>query len=247
MSFSSWRGVVGMVNPTMRPGMTEEVCRLLPEGIGLIPLFLNISRGTEDEFETMMPHYEKLVAVLAEQKCDLIHPNGAPPFMVHGFAGEAKIVAAWEKKYKTPIMSVAQNHVRALKAVKAKNFVGATYFPDKLNAISAELRRALVERLHEADRDPATSVVVLRAEGRSFCAGYDIAPSPARAARRGNALAWHASLTDDVALEMTPWEMAKPVIASVQGHCLGGGCELVMMCDLTVAADDALFGEPEIR
>ena len=51
MAFSSWRGVVGMVNPTMRPGMTEEVCRLLPEGIGLIPLFLNISRGTEDEFE----------------------------------------------------------------------------------------------------------------------------------------------------------------------------------------------------
>jgi enoyl-CoA hydratase/carnithine racemase len=46
---------------------------------------------------------------------------------------------------------------------------------------------------------------------------------------------------------MTPWEMKKPVIASVQGHCLGGGCELVMMCDLTIAADDALFGEPEIR
>ncbi len=99
MSFSSWRGVVGMINPTMRPGMTEEVCRLLPEGIGLIPLFLNISRGTEDEFETMMPHYEKLVAVLAEQKCDIIHPNGAPPFMVHGYKGEAKIVANWEKKY----------------------------------------------------------------------------------------------------------------------------------------------------
>ena len=93
MSFSSWRGVVGMVNPTMRPGMTEEVCRLLPEGIGLIPLFLNIRRGTEDEFETMMPHYEKLVALLAEQNCDIIHPNGAPPFMVHGFKGEAKIIA----------------------------------------------------------------------------------------------------------------------------------------------------------
>src|SRR5262245_35379831 len=41
--------------------------------------------------------------------------------------------------------------------------------------------------------------------------------------------------------------MRKPVIASVQGHCLGGGCELVMMCDLTIAADNALFGEPEIR
>ena len=119
--------------------------------------------------------------------------------------------------------------------------------PDKLNAISPELKRELVERLHEADRDPATSVVVLRAEGRAFSAGYDIGPSPARAARKGNALAWHASLTDDVALEMTPWNMKKPVIASVQGHCLGGGCELAMLCDLTVAADDALFGEPEIR
>jgi enoyl-CoA hydratase/carnithine racemase len=119
--------------------------------------------------------------------------------------------------------------------------------PDKLNAISPELKKQLVERLHEADRDPATSVVILRAEGRSFSAGYDIGPSPARAARRGNALAWHESLTDDVALEMTPWDMRKPVIASVQGHCLGGGCELAMLCDLTVAADDALFGEPEIR
>jgi enoyl-CoA hydratase/carnithine racemase len=119
--------------------------------------------------------------------------------------------------------------------------------PDKLNAITVELKRTLVERFHEADRDPATAVVVLRAEGRSFCAGYDIAPNPARAARRGNALAWHASLTDDVALEMTPWDMKKPVIASVQGHCLGGGCELAMLCDLTIAADDALFGEPEIR
>jgi enoyl-CoA hydratase/carnithine racemase len=118
---------------------------------------------------------------------------------------------------------------------------------DKLNAISPELKRRLVERLREADRDPATRVVVLRAEGRSFSAGYDIGPSPERAARKGNALAWHESLTDDVTLEMTPWDMRKPVIASVQGHCLGGACELAMMCDVTIAADDAQFGEPEIR
>ena len=88
---------------------------------------------------------------------------------------------------------------------------------------------------------------MLRAEGRSFSAGYDISPNPARAERKGNALAWHESLTDDVALEITPWDMRKPVVAAVQGHCLGGGCELVMMCDITIAADDAMFGEPEIR
>jgi maleate isomerase len=141
MTFSSWRGVVGMINPTMRPGVTEEVCRLLPEGIGLIPLFLNIRRGTEDEFETMMPHYEKLVAVLAKEGCDLIHPHGAPPFMVQGRKREAAIVKAWEKKYKTPIMSVAQNHVNALNALKVKSIVGATYFSDRLNAIFARYFR----------------------------------------------------------------------------------------------------------
>src|SRR5207245_4595130 len=132
-------------------------------------------------------------------------------------------------------------------AVDGKVGIVSLNRPDKLNAISPDLKKMLVERFHEADRDPATSLVVLRAEGRSFCAGYDISPSPARAARRGNARAWHESLTDDVALEMTPWEMRKPVIASVQGHCLGGGCELAMLCDLTIAADNALFGEPEIR
>jgi enoyl-CoA hydratase/carnithine racemase len=45
---------------------------------------------------------------------------------------------------------------------------------------------------------------------------------------------------------MTPWHLRKPVIASVQGHALGGGCELAMFCDLTIAAQDAVFGEPEV-
>jgi maleate isomerase len=138
MAFSSWRGVVGMINPTMRPGVVEEVCRLLPEGIGLIPISLNIRRGTQDEFKTMMPHYEKAVALLAEQKCDLIHPHGAPPFMVQGRKREAQIVKTWEKKYKTTIFTVAQNHVNALKVLKAKTIVGATYFPPKLNAVFAK-------------------------------------------------------------------------------------------------------------
>src|SRR5262245_12392828 len=84
MAFSSWRGTVGMINPTMRPGVTEEVIRLLPEGIGLLPVFLDIRRGARDEFETVMPAYERQVALLAEHECDLIHPAGAPPFMVLG-------------------------------------------------------------------------------------------------------------------------------------------------------------------
>lgn len=138
MAFSSWRGIVGMVNPTMRPGMIEDVIRLLPEGIGVLPLYLNIRRGTADEFETVMPEYERNVALLAEQGCDVIHPNGAPPFMVQGFEAEARIVAGWEQKYKTPIFTSGQNHVAALRTLKAKRILGATYFPGKINEIFAK-------------------------------------------------------------------------------------------------------------
>ncbi len=120
--------------------------------------------------------------------------------------------------------------------------------PEKLNAISHELRTEVSVALLRADDDKANNVVILRAEGRSFCVGYDIDnDTPERAARRFDALKWRESLTEDLRFEMIPWYMRKPVIASVQGHALGGGCELTMFCDVTIAADNALFGEPEIH
>lgn len=120
--------------------------------------------------------------------------------------------------------------------------------PEKLNAVNHELRTAVSEALIRADDDKAVHVVILRAEGRAFCVGYDIdTDTPERAARRFDALKWRESLTEDLRFEMIPWYMRKPVIASVQGHALGGGCELTMFCDVTVAADNAIFGEPEIH
>jgi enoyl-CoA hydratase len=120
--------------------------------------------------------------------------------------------------------------------------------PDKLNALSMELRRGLAEALRKADDDATTSVVVLRGAGRSFCVGYDIGGGkPGDEAWRHDALKFHERLSASLALELYPWYMRKPVIASVQGHALGGGCELAMFCDLTIAADDTKFGEPEIR
>jgi maleate isomerase len=137
MAFSSRHGIVGLINPTMRPGPTEELIRLLPEGIGVIPLFLDIREGTTAEFKRVVASYEPQVALLAEQKCSLIHLIGAPPFMVLGRKAETKLVAAWQKKYRTPIFTVAQNHVAALKALKARSIVGATYFPEPLNKVFA--------------------------------------------------------------------------------------------------------------
>ncbi len=121
--------------------------------------------------------------------------------------------------------------------------------PGKLNAINGEMKSALVAAFREADEDATTSVVILRGEGRAFCVGYDIGgrKDPAREAWKHDTLRWHAHLRESVRFELAPWDMKKPVIAQVQGHVLGGGCELAMACDITIAADSALFGEPEIR
>jgi enoyl-CoA hydratase/carnithine racemase len=121
--------------------------------------------------------------------------------------------------------------------------------PDKLNAISPELMHQLLDAFARADDETATSVVLLRAEGRSFCAGYDIGrkPDPGEADWRDDPIKAHKHLAPQLAFEMTPWNMKKPVIAAVQGHVMGGGCELVMLCDLTIAADNATFAEPEVR
>jgi enoyl-CoA hydratase len=121
--------------------------------------------------------------------------------------------------------------------------------PDKLNALGMELRLELEQALRAADADAATSVIVLRGEGRSFCVGFDIGGGGAERAKtpwRHDALKYHERLAVSLRALMTPWNLRKPVIASVQGHALGGGCELAMFCDLTIAADDAQFGEPEI-
>ncbi|HEV2301718.1 MAG TPA: enoyl-CoA hydratase/isomerase family protein, partial [Stellaceae bacterium] len=120
--------------------------------------------------------------------------------------------------------------------------------PHKLNAIDAELQRELTAAFARADAEEATSVVLLRAAGRSFCAGYDISKKePGADDWRRDALAAYHHLAPQLDFEMLPWSMKKPVVAAVQGHVRGGGCELVMLCDLTIAADNAVFGEPEVR
>lgn len=121
--------------------------------------------------------------------------------------------------------------------------------PDKLNALSMEMRLEMERVLRQADEDGSTSVIVLRSEGRAFCVGFDVGgggADRAKAAWRSDALKYHERLGISLKALMTPWTLKKPVIASVQGFALGGGCELAMFCDLTIAADDAEFGEPEI-
>jgi enoyl-CoA hydratase len=112
--------------------------------------------------------------------------------------------------------------------------------PEKLNALSSALVESLSAGLAEAASRHETRVVVLAGAGRSFCAGYDLSEG---APDSDSEAGLRTSL--DRLLEL--FDHPKPVIAQIQGHCLAGGCDLMMMCDLAIASEDAVFGQPEIR
>ena len=120
--------------------------------------------------------------------------------------------------------------------------------PEKRNALNHALSQALLGALETADQDREVTVMVLRGEGKSFCAGHDVERSdPEREKDRHHSIHTHHRLSRGLRLATAIWELHTPIIASVQGHALGEGCVMTMLCDLTIAADDALFGEPEIR
>ena len=101
----SWRGVVGIIKPTYRPGSLEEFIRLLPEGIGVIPKFLDVREGRDEEFVDGFAAAEKIIAELAEMNVDLIHPEGAPLFIQKGYARSEEIIRELEEKYWIPLVN----------------------------------------------------------------------------------------------------------------------------------------------
>jgi enoyl-CoA hydratase len=132
--------------------------------------------------------------------------------------------------------------------------------PEKLNALSFKLQRELNAALWEADNDAQVHVIILRAAGRAFCAGYDLTPMQSPPPKRDkdetytNVYRGGTSMDDDIwQLErqqrerMAIWEIHKPVIAQVHGYCLAGGTDLALLCDIVVVADDAVIGFPPVR
>ena len=112
--------------------------------------------------------------------------------------------------------------------------------PEKLNALNSVMVEVLSEALSQAADDVVVRVIVIAGAGRSFCAGYDLSEELAPE----NAL---DGLTNSLDRLLEFFDHPRPIIAQVHGHCLAGGCDLMMMCDLAVASDDAVFGQPEIR
>jgi len=114
--------------------------------------------------------------------------------------------------------------------------------PEKRNALDAATRTAIVAALDQLERDQAVRAVIVTGAGdKAFIAGADIAEFEGRA-------------PVDQYRVMSEWSVyqaadrfPKPIIAAVNGFCLGGGCEFAMACDIRIAADSARFGQPEIN
>ena len=130
--------------------------------------------------------------------------------------------------------------------------------PEKLNPLSHALRAEVYDAMREAEADDAIGVIILKANGRAFSAGYDLAPNPDEESDfvekrsgmpdTGSTHPQHYDWSRHALMgHWLIWELAKPVICQIHGYCLAGGTELASMCDLRIVADDARIGYPPVR
>lgn len=126
--------------------------------------------------------------------------------------------------------------------------------PDVLNAISRQLEDELSDALRIADEDEQVRAIVLTGAGRAFSAGYDMAPGsgvgmpgPDRDSVGEYVTHWYRRNQTEMDALRQIWTLGTPVIAAINGYCMGGGFWYTLACDISLAADDAVFGQPEVR
>jgi enoyl-CoA hydratase len=115
--------------------------------------------------------------------------------------------------------------------------------PDKLNAINSDMIEAINLAMDDAEDNYNVRAIILQAEGRAFSAGFDLDDEVWDSKEESNI---RQALESDFNMVMRFWDSPKPTVAAVQGYCLGGAMEMALACDITIASDDALFGEPEV-
>ena len=117
--------------------------------------------------------------------------------------------------------------------------------PEVLNAINRQVKREITAIVSAWSSDENVKAIVVRGQGRAFSAGFDMKESATRSL--STVTDWSSALRESFDFIMQFWDCPKPTIAAVHGYCLGGAFELVMACDIAVAAAGTRFGEPEAR
>lgn len=131
--YYGWRGIVGMVKPTFRPGSTEDFIRLMPEGVGVIPLRVGVREGTEQVFLNALETVKQRVAELAEIGVDVIVISGTPLTMLYGREGDARITQELQEKHGIPIITSTRSLLNAFQALRVHSMVITTYLSEDLN------------------------------------------------------------------------------------------------------------------
>ncbi len=117
--------------------------------------------------------------------------------------------------------------------------------PERMNAMDQAMLTDLGTALDQAEADPDTRAVVVTGAGKGFSSGFDL---KAQAANTPEGVdEWRPVLRKDFDTVMRFWHLEKPTVAAVHGPALAGACELAMACDITIAAEGATFGEPELK
>ena len=120
--------------------------------------------------------------------------------------------------------------------------------PEKHNALSQGLLAELRGTLDEIDTDKTIRVVVLTGAGRqAFSTGFDLNPRELTSDAPQDEADWNRLIRLNFETLMRIWNLRQPVVAAVNGHAVAAGSNLALICDVTIAADNATFGEPEIR
>jgi enoyl-CoA hydratase/carnithine racemase len=117
--------------------------------------------------------------------------------------------------------------------------------PERANALNQTMLAEIGAALDAAEADGDVRALVVRGAGATFSSGFDLKEQMERQPRGVDQ--WRGILRRDFDTVMRFWHFPRPTIAAVRGPCLAGACELALACDLTIAADDAFFGEPELK
>jgi enoyl-CoA hydratase len=117
--------------------------------------------------------------------------------------------------------------------------------PERANALNQAMLTEIGQALDEAEGNATVRAIVVRGAGAAFSSGFDLKEQLER--RPAGVAQWQPILRKDFDTVMRFWHCPKPTIAAVRGPCLAGACELALACDLTIAAEDAFFGEPELK
>ena len=117
--------------------------------------------------------------------------------------------------------------------------------PARLNALDKAALLEINQAMDLAEADAEVRVIVVSGAGRAFSSGFDLKAQMEQ--RPEGSQVWREILDLDFDTTMRFWNSAKPTIAAVQGACLAGAFELAMACDITIASEDAVFGEPELK